>query len=426
MFHLKSHTSRKQLSFLGSNSGTVSVIFAVVIVAMVGIAGSAVDYSLTAWRKAKLQEALDASVLAGVSDRGDAEKLSGVDGSLSKEQRIQIAQAFFDGNNSSLPNVENVTFIYEGDNLVGRASIKVGTHFLSVIGFQNFDVNILASGASAVTREPICFMAMHPTRKHTLELNDSVSVIGPDCHIYGNSNHIDDVVDPHTPQNFLVGKSVQAVGYGHHFLPNVSPPLEHAPELIPDPLAALALPVAGACDFTNTVIDGISTTLSPGTYCGGLEIKNGAVVTLNPGLYIIGGGTFVVTGSEVNGTDVAVALADPSVNIVWDNSTIRWSAPRTGQYAGMSMIGSREPVYHVINASTVDLHGVIYLLQGSFVWTNSGTPAVNAFWSAWIVDGVSWLGDGEIHYNFDLAASDVPYPPEMRVIPRPGSPRIVR
>ena len=426
MFHLKPYASRTQPSFSGSNSGTVSVIFGVVIVALVGIAGSAVDYGITAWRKTKLQQALDASVLAGVSDRGDAEQLSGVDGSLSKEQRIQVAQNFFDSNKSSLTNVENVTFIYEGDNLVGRASIKVGTYFLGVIGFKSFDVNILASGASAVTREPICFMAMHPTRKHTLELDDSVSVIAPDCHIYGNSNHEDDVVDPHTPQNFLVGKSVQAVGYGHHYIPNVTPPLEHAPELIPDPLAALALPAGGACDFTNAVIDGTSTTLSPGTYCGGLEIKNGAVVTLNPGLYIIGGGPFVLSGSEVSGTDVTVALADRRVELAWNNSTARWSAPRTGQYTGMAMIGTREPVDHVINASTVDLHGVIYLLQGSIVWTNSGTPAVNALWTAWIVDGVSWLGDGEIHYNFDLAASDIPYPPEMRVIPRPGVPRLVR
>ena len=45
---------------------------------------------------------------------------------------------------------------------------------------------------------------------------------------------------------------------------------------------------------------------------------------------------------------------------------------------------------------------------------------------AWIVDGVSWDGDGAIHYNFNLAGSDVPYPPEIRVIPRPGSARLVR
>lgn len=426
MLRLKSHASRDRLSFPSSSSGTVSVLFAIGIVALVGIAGSAVDYSLTAWRKAKLQEALDAAVLAGVSDRGDAEKLSGVDGGLTKGQRIEIAQVFFDGNKSSLPNVENVSFLYEGDNLVGRASIKVDTYLLRVVGFKKLDVNILASAASAVTREPLCFMAMHPTRKHTLELKGSVSVIAPECNIYGNSEHEDDVVDPHTPQNFLVGKSVQAVGYGHHFIANVTPPLEHAPELIPDPLSGLALPVATACDFTNMVVDGTSTALNPGTYCGGLAINNGAVVTLNPGLYVISGDTFEMNGSEVAGSDVTVALADTNVKLDLQNSILRWSAPKTGAYAGMALIGTRDPVDHVFQDSTIDLHGVIYLLQGAIQWTNSGTPAIDALWSAWIVDGVSWDGDGAIHYNFNLAGSDVPYPPEMRVIPRPGSARLVR
>ncbi|MBL4758684.1 MAG: hypothetical protein JKY32_13940 [Rhizobiales bacterium] len=40
-------------------------------------------------------------------------------------------------------------------------------------------------------------MAMHPTRKHTLELKDSVSVIAPDCNLFGNSDYPWDVVDPH-------------------------------------------------------------------------------------------------------------------------------------------------------------------------------------------------------------------------------------
>ncbi len=423
MLHLNTHASR---SFPSSNSGTVSVLFAIGLVALVGIAGSAVDYSLTAWRKAKLQEALDAAVLAGVSDRGDAEQLSGVDGGLTKGQRIEIAQVFFDGNKSSLPNVENVSFLYEGDHLVGHASIKVDTYLLRVAGFNKFDVNILASAASAVTREPLCFMAMHPTRKHTLELKGSVSVLAPECNIYGNSNHEDDVVDPHTPHNFLVGKSVQAVGYGHHFLPNVTPPLEHAPELIPDPLAGFSLPVAGPCDFTNTVVNGTSTTLNPGTYCGGLQIESGAVVNLNPGLYIISGDKFGISDSEVNGADVTVALADSNVKLEWQKSIMRWSATKTGTFAGLALIGSREPVDHVFQDSTIDLHGVIYLLQGAIQWTNSGTPAINALWSAWIVDGVSWDGDGAIHYNFNLADSDVPYPPEMRVIPRPGNARLVK
>ena len=412
--------------FAENKDGAASIIFAFSMIALLGVAGSAVDYSVATMRKAKLQEALDAATLAGVSDFGSAQELSGVVGGLTNEQRIQIASNFFDSNKAGLPNVDNVSFQYEAENLVGRASIKVNTFLLRVLGFQQFDVNIISSTTRAPVRAPLCFMAMHPTRKHTLELNGAVSVMAPDCNIYGNSDNFDDVVDPHNPENYLTGKSVQAVGYGHHYLANVTPPLEHAPELIADPLASLVLPAAAACDFNGVVISATVTTLNPGTYCGGLEITNAAVVTLNPGLYVISTGRFVVSNAEIGGTEVTVALADASVEIDLENSKLRWSAPKSGQYTGMALIGTRDPVDHIFKESTLDLHGVIYLLQGSIVWTNVGTPVIDALWSAWIVDGISWDGDGTITYNFNLAASDVPYPVALNVIPRPGRPRLVK
>ena len=90
------------------------------------------------------------------------------------------------------------------------------------------------------------------------------------------------------------------------------------------------------------------------------------------------------------------------------------------------MMGARVEVVHALDASTVDLHGVVYLPNGAFSWSNTGTPSITAKWTAWIVDGVSWTGDGTININFNLKDSDIPYPPQLNVIPRPGSARIVK
>ncbi len=412
-------------SFGPNDAGAVSVLLGLLALILIGFAGLAVDYGSTMSNKAKLQQILDAAVLAGVSARPGAEQFAGETGGLSDAEKLEVAKQYFASNATALQNVSGESFTFENKNLVGRATVNVEMALLRVLGVKVLRVVKASIATSDVVREPLCFMAMHPSRKHTLELKDSVSVIGPDCNFYGNSSHEDDVVDPHSPENFLVGKSVQAVGFGHHFLANVTPPLEHAPEIIADPLSALVIPTAGTCTFNNTVISGVSRTLSPGTYCGGLSITNGSDVTLRPGTYVISGGGLLIADSTVTGNDITVGLADASAVLFWDQATVRLNAPKTGKYAGIVFAGVRQPTVHSFIGSTVDLHGVVYIPNGDFTWTNRNTPTINAKWTAWIIDGVSWLGDGVITINFDLENSDIPYPQALRVIPRPGSPRLV-
>jgi Putative Flp pilus-assembly TadE/G-like len=418
-------TTQKLHRFRSDSEGAVTIISGLMIVVILAVAGSAIDYGRANWLKTQVQSALDSAVLAGVSGQHSAEAYSGVVGGVTNEEKVEIAKKYFEANRENIPGLQMPAFSFDGDNLVGETVLKVDNTLLRLLGFAKFDVGIRSAATSAMTREPLCIMAMHPTRKHTLEMKQQVKIFAPDCNIYGNSDHIDDVVDPHTPENHITGRSVQAVGYGHHFIANVTPPLEHAPELIPDPLAALPIPAAGVCTFTNIVLSGGVHTLTPGSYCGGLEIKGGAVATFAPGLYVISDGKFIVEDSEINGDEVTIALADDKVEIDWSKATIRLSAPKSGQYRSMVLIGTREPTDHTISKSTVDFHGVIYLLNGAFEWENEGTPDIQAKWSAWVVDGFSWDGNGTLNFNFKIEESDVPFPPELNVIPRPGGPRLV-
>ena len=97
--------------------------------------------------------------------------------------------------------------------------------------------------------------------------------------------------------------------------------------------------------------------------------------------------------------------------------------------AGIVVTGERVASASTLTDSTVDLHGVIYLPKSAFTWTNSGTPEITAKWTSWIVDGISWLGNGTIKINFDPANSAIPYPTALTsVIPRvgPGSVRLIK
>ena len=105
-------------------------------------------------------------------------------------------------------------------------------------------------------------------------------------------------------------------------------------------------------------------------------------------------------------------------------AVVRLSAPTSGEYAGIVMMG-RQEVEHTFEESHLDMHGVVYLPKGSISWKHAGDRPMTAQWSAWIVDGVSWTGSGKLFFNFDLKSSSIPYPDTLNVIPRPGSARLM-
>jgi Flp pilus assembly protein TadG len=395
--------------------GNVAILFAAASVPLIALGGGVVDYSNARLQQRSLQDALDAAALAGVI------------GDKTDEEEVAVAEAYFLANHTDNAEVESVTFSHTGERLVGSATATVNTRFLRVIDIPQLDVSVSSTATQEMLNEPACVMAMNPTRKHTLYLVDTVSVIGADCNFYGNSSNPDDVVDPRNAENYLTGRSVQAVGYGHHYLENVTPPLEHAPEVLSDPLASMVIPAAGSCLFTGKQISGGTETLNPGTYCDGLEIKSGANVTLNPGTYIIDGDKFRVESSTVTGDDVTIVLTGGNHAVLyWKQSTIRLSGQRTGSEAGFVIMGERVNSTHIIDKSTVDLEGVVYLPDGAFDWANTGTPTINTKWTAWIVDGFEWSGDGTISMPFSPDESDVPYPEELGdMVPRPGTPRLI-
>ena len=398
--------SRNLRRLLADTRANMTVLFSISGAVVIGCGGMALDYANSRRQLTAVQAA--------------------VSGTVNTKKQLATAEAYFQRFNELHGTDFKATFKIEGGVLTAAVRAEVPTTLLRVLDIDAVTLEATSKGTSNPTLEPLCFMAMHPTRKHTLELKDSVSVIAPDCNIYGNSDHEFDVLDPHTPDNFVKAKYVATIGGGHHYLENVSPPPEFGTLQIADPLAALDIPSAGSCTRTNHQIPGKTVTLEPGHYCKGLTIKNGSNVTLQSGgTYFISGGTFTIEKSTVTGEDVTIFLTDDDADIDWNKAVVRISAKRSGDYAGIAIMGVREPTDNVFEASTIDIHGALYMPQGAFEWENDGKPTVNAKWSAFIVDGVSWTGNGTITINFNTKKSDVPYPKELVVMPRPGSARLI-
>ncbi len=233
--------------------GSSTIVFSVAAAVLVGCAGMAVDYGRAKLALNAVQNNLDAAVLAGVAS------------SVVEKHQIRTAQTYFKRFTEESGADYTAKFAVKKGVLTGSVEATVETSLLRVLDINQMSLKATAAATAEAALEPLCFMAMHPTRKHTLELKGSVSVIAPDCNIYGNSNHEFDVVDPHTPQNFLTAKFVAAIGGGHHYLQNVTPPVEFGTKLVEEPLASLPLPAAPACTATGTSISGKTMTLAPGT-----------------------------------------------------------------------------------------------------------------------------------------------------------------
>jgi Flp pilus assembly protein TadG len=407
-------------TFYEARSGQIAVIVAFAAIPVIVGTGMALDYSHGAKKRADLQAALDSSVLAGISISAREAKYG--------NSALKIAAKNFDALKPE-PTATAQFSISDGV-LRGTAALKVKSSFGSLVGVDYIETSVASAATTNPQRHPICFMARHPTRKHTLELHDSVSVIAPDCHIYGNSEHVDDVVDPHTPNNHLVGKTVQAVGFGHHYIENVKPPLEHAPEILDDPLASLPYPSPGGCKENNLVVTGNNKKLKPGTYCNGLTFNNANGAELESGTYIIRGGGLSIQNSSIRGNRVTIVIlgANP---VNWNNSSINIVAPNKGPLAGMGILAERVSSISSISNTNIDVHGVIYMPHTELTWTNSGDFRPSAKWTTWIVDGISWNGSGVIRINFkiDDKKAEVPYPSQlMNVVPTvgPGRVRLVR
>ncbi|MCX8101752.1 MAG: pilus assembly protein TadG-related protein [Geminicoccaceae bacterium] len=410
--------------------GGVAVLAALSAPILAGFAALAVDIGHAYMVRTELQSTADAAALAASA------KLPNRTAALAEARTIAA---------ENLPPAKHGNVLADRDLLIGtwdperrsftsggsspnavRVTLRRSTangnplpsFFGRVLGTDFFDIE--ARAVAGPSREPLCLMAMHPTRKHTFYITGPVRITAPDCHIYANSNHPDDVVDPKDRNAFVTAKSIQAIGYGHHYLQNLTPPLEYAPYLIPDPLATLALPPAGGCSASGLRLSGGNHTLSPGTYCGGLQIKSGANVTLRPGQYHVRGGALVVDQATLRGEDVVIFLSDNRAELDFTRATVQLSGRRAGPYAGLVIASVRDAMDHVFENSRLELEGVVYLLRGDVTWINQGTPANNARWTAMIVDGFTFDGSGELRINFQPHLSTVPYPNRLKVIPRNG------
>jgi hypothetical protein len=134
-----------------------------------------------------------------------------------------------------------------------------------------------------------------------------------------------------------------------------------------------------------------SATLYPGTYYGGLDFSGNNIVTLMPGVYVMAGGGFSVTGgTRITGSNVFIYLtndpAHPTGDGAWGsmnlagNQSISLTPPATGDFAGLLIMQDRNNSAEAQLAGTSALSGtsgIVYLPRSTLRLTGTGDLNVN-------------------------------------------------
>jgi hypothetical protein len=272
----------------------------------------------------------------------------------------------------------------------------IPTIFGSLFSFAS--LNIAARAIAGVGSYSLtCLYSLDPDAPKAIEISISGSGGGSgqvvtNCGVAVNSND-GNALELNTSGNLDTGGSPIAVTGGWDGNPTkVSPVPTTSVAPVSNPLSYLPIPAAGSCISTGLLTITKDTTLSPGTYCGGIYVDN-KTATLLPGTYITAGGGFKVRGGRVVGDQVTlVNTIDSTGTYVFrpiefgNGCQASLSAPRSGDLKGVLMIGDPAGPTGAINtyacASDVppELTGTLYFPTQEFFFngSNSGTTLLGS------------------------------------------------
>jgi hypothetical protein len=177
------------------------------------------------------------------------------------------------------------------------------------------------------------------------------------------------------------------------------------------PFASLPAPAA-----SNPCLNDSKPTLSPGTYCSGMNLKGNVI--LSPGVYVLQGNLKINANSVISGIGVTIFMAGSSTVSMNGNASVTLSAPTSGTYSGVLMYGDRTgaSASSTFNGTANSLlTGALYFPRqmvsylGNFSGVNGCTQVV--------ADTIQWSGNSTINQNCSsLGMKDIPATQSVQLV----------
>lgn len=309
---------------MADKAGSVAIVAAVGMTSLIGFVGLGVDVGV--WYKIKrdLQNAADAAAVAAATNgtstyQSEAKAVAAKYGLVDGVNRITVSAA----SGQTCPDTSNTCY------RVTITESPAPVYFAAALGFPGAAVS---STALAQQSGPLCILALNATDSGAIDMSGNAAIRGPACQMQGNSASTSGMTQEGKPEATLKKITVSGgyTGQGYSVTPLTNQPS------VPDPYAAIlqnAFPASTCSSYKGLDIKS-DTTLSPGTYCGGIHINSSAKVALQPGVYIMNGGPLWVNGgATVTGTQVMIGFTgDGSTLYVEGNASLNLTSPTSGPY----------------------------------------------------------------------------------------------
>ena len=384
-------------------SGNVSIMFSFAIIPVIAFVGSAVDYGLALRAKTELQTAVDIAAAAGA-------RLP----ATSKQNRLDAVLASFNTTMSSRTFSATTPQVEVSNALVTvSAQATVPTAFMGLVGVSNITVGAEASARSQIENGGVaCLLSLNPNALEGLHMQGINKLSSQNCWAWINSSSIESInavgAAAGTAQGFCTAGKV--VG-PEHFHP--TPYTECEP--FADPFKGkLQQPASLSCDFNNKQLNNGTHALTPGVYCGGLDLKPQAIANLAPGTYVIKDGDLRVQAqSELLGDGVVFYFTGNNTGIdIRAGGTVDVKAPATGDYAGFAFIqeetSSPGAEASVQGGGRLKIVGIMYTPTWRVNISGNGELNQESDYFALIADHFYMEGNGRLHVKSDAEKVGLP------------------
>lgn len=334
---------------LSKEEGAVAILSGLVIVLLIGFAALAIDVSLWYSEKRELQFAADAGAAGGAIALATTGKST-----ITTYATNDIALNNCTGANSctivAINNPPTSGTSAGNTNAVEVILSKPANQYLSKI-FLGAAPTLHARAVAGAKANNNCVVAL-ASSGIGVNVKGGGSIVSPNCGVYANStasNAINVVGGGSiTTSNVNVVGGTNTSGGGTI---NATGGIVTGSAPVSDPFGSITMPTpSSSCTQTGLTLINQTLTINQGTYCGGITLKSGSSLTLNPGLYFLvqsgnnpaSAGSFTIdSSSTVNATGVTIVMTTigGSTNYgtvaIPAQATVNMSAPTTGATSGI-------------------------------------------------------------------------------------------
>ena len=384
--------------------GTVLIIFGMTVLPVAFMVGASLDYGNALRAKSALQVATDAAALAGASLLA-----------ASDQARTTLAQNVFQANLPRFMQTAATAVVEPAlENVKVTSSFAVPTTFARIMNVTSIPVAASANVTidTAIADGSVCLLALgNSSTVEGIALGGNSTIADQKCWAWSNSTSSKSLDAWGSSDATAAGFCAAGGVYGSSkFTPQ---PLTNCAQR-PDPFATLAMPIVGACDYTNKQFNNGTATASPGVYCGGLELKPQATVTFSPGVYIIRNGKLNVQAqSQAIGTGVTIIFSGQGAGFeVKGGGGMDLKAPTSGTYAGFLFVDDRnnKPVENVTitGGGTIKMQGILYMPSRAVNIGGNGQMNQTSSFFAMVADHYSLGGTGDLYMKTNYATAGFP------------------